>query len=226
MSTVKLFATFPSPFSYRVQWALKHKGIDYEYVEEDLQNKSSLLLKYNPIYKKIPVLLHGEKPVAESVIILEYIEEAWQANPLLPEDSHERAVARFWAKFAEEKCNASIIKAFYSEGMEQEKNLEASRESLKILDAHLEGKKFFGGERIGYTDLVVGWIPHWLPVEEEVAGFKLLDLQSFPSLCSWCENFLQDELIKNNLPAREKMIPAFRAVRERFLTTVTTQRGD
>ncbi|KAG9454916.1 hypothetical protein H6P81_007820 [Aristolochia fimbriata] len=217
MSSVKFFSTFGSPFCYRVECALRHKGIEYEHVEEDLKNKSSSLLHYNPVHKKVPVLLHGDRPISESVIVLEYIDEAWQENPLLPEDTHDRAVARFWAKFADEKCLPSVFKVFISEGTEQEKNMEAARETLKNLDGVLQGKKFFGGERIGFTDLVVGWIPIWLPVLEEVGGFKLLDSQSLPSLCSWCEYFLEDDLIKNDIPAREKMIPAFRASRERFV---------
>lgn len=102
---VKLLSFLLSPVGRRVEWALKLKGVDYEYVEEDIFNKSTLLLELNPVYKKVPVLVHAQKPIAESLIILEYVDETWKQYPLLPHHPYERALARFWANFAEQKVN-------------------------------------------------------------------------------------------------------------------------
>ncbi|KAJ6852298.1 glutathione S-transferase U17-like [Iris pallida] len=69
---IKVLGGWPSPFVMRARIALNIKGREYELVEEKFGSKSELLLKSNPVYKKIPVLLHGDRPVCESIIIVQY----------------------------------------------------------------------------------------------------------------------------------------------------------
>ncbi|KAH7528645.1 hypothetical protein FEM48_Zijuj05G0094100 [Ziziphus jujuba var. spinosa] len=182
MGELTLIATPQSSYCARIQWTLKLKGVEYEFIEEDLLNKSPLLLESNPAYKKFPTILHEGKPLAESLIILEYIDQVWKHYPLLPHDPSDKAIARSSAKFADEKLIVEVWEAFKSEGEKKEKAIKAAVESLATVDKQIEGKKCFGGERIGYLDLVYGWLAHWLNVMEEVGGMKLLDKESFPSL--------------------------------------------
>ena len=102
---VKLLGLSLRSFVVRVRIALALKGIEYELIEEDAHNKSQLLLQLNPVHKKIPVLIHNGKPVCESMIIVQYIDETWatKAPNLMPKDPYNRAIARFWAAFVDDK---------------------------------------------------------------------------------------------------------------------------
>jgi len=100
---VKLFGLVGSPFSTRVEIALKLKGVEYKYEEEKVGSLSDTVIKYNPVYKKVPVLVHNDKPISESLVIIEYIDETWKQNPILPSDPYKRALARFWSKFIDDK---------------------------------------------------------------------------------------------------------------------------
>jgi glutathione S-transferase len=104
-----------SMFDIRVRIALAEKGVKYEYKEEDLVNtKSALLLQMNPVHKKIPVLIHNGKPICESIIIVEYIDEVWKdQTPLLPTDPYQRAQARFWADFFDNKVSLNLYTFFF-----------------------------------------------------------------------------------------------------------------
>ncbi|KAJ9185674.1 hypothetical protein P3X46_005274 [Hevea brasiliensis] len=208
---VKLFNTWSSPFGLRIVWALKLKGIQYESVEEDLTNKSPLLLQYNPVYKKVPVLVHNGLPVVESCIILEYIDETWKQNPLLPEDPHKRAAARFWAKFGDDKVISSLWAILTKEGKEREEASVQATENLKFLEEELKGKRFFGGERIGFLDIAMGWLVNLVPVTEEILGFEVIDKEVFPILSGWMLEFSGVPAIKENLPPHDKLVAEFRA---------------
>ncbi|PIN04749.1 Glutathione S-transferase [Handroanthus impetiginosus] len=194
MAEVKLFGVWGSPFSRRIEMALKLKGVEYEFIEEDLNNKSPLLLKYNPVHRKNPVLVHNGKPIAESLVILEYIDETWEGPAILPKDSYERAQARFWAKFLDEKCMPAIWKACWSIGEEREKAKEEAMEILGFLDNEIKGKKFFGRQ-------------HWT----KLLGLEIVTEDKFPNICKWINEYNNCSFVKENLPPKEKLIVHLKA---------------
>ncbi|XP_030473211.1 glutathione S-transferase U8-like [Syzygium oleosum] len=207
---LKLLGMWGSLFSRRVEMALKIKGLKYEYSEQEIfHNKSASLLKYNPVHKKVPVLIHNGKPIAESQVILEYIDDTWKDHPILPQDPYERAMARFWAKFLDEKCVPALWKACMSVGPEREKTQEEACELLSTLEGELKGKKFFGGENIGFVDIVADVLGYWVGVLQEAVGVDVLTEDKFPVLCRWAEDFRNCPVVKENLPPRDKLLAFF-----------------
>ncbi|GJT65723.1 probable glutathione S-transferase [Tanacetum coccineum] len=110
---VILLDYWASMYGMRVRIALAEKGIPYEYKEQDLRNKSQLLLDMNPVHKKIPVLIHNGKPVCESGIIVEYIDEVWNDKaPLFSDDAYAKGSAMFWADFIDTKSKGVMVFGF------------------------------------------------------------------------------------------------------------------
>jgi len=211
MSEVKVIGTWGSPFSRRVELALKLKGVEYEYIEEDLANKSPLLLQYNPVHKKVPVLIHNGKPIAESQVILEYIDETWKQNPFFPQDPYDRAIARFWAKFIDEKCLQAVWQISWAKDAEREKAIEEACQTLKTLEDELKGKKFFGGDKIGFLDIVANSVAFWVGAITEANGTELVTREKFPVLCVWIDEYLSSNLVQESLPPRAKLVDFFKA---------------
>ncbi|KAK4481854.1 hypothetical protein RD792_012765 [Penstemon davidsonii] len=209
---VKLLGTWSCPYVNRVQLALKLKSIEYEFIEDNPYNRSEILVKNNPVLKKIPVLIHGNKPVCESLIIVQYIDDAWPIGPsLLPSDAYDRALARFWAAYTDDKWYPLIKMLRQAEGKEEKEAIIAKlAEGLILLeDAFVicgKGKDYFGGENIGYIDIVLGSSLAWLRVTEIVVGVQLLDQTRTPGLAKWAERVISNDVFKDVLPETKKLL--------------------
>ncbi|KAK6779224.1 hypothetical protein RDI58_021408 [Solanum bulbocastanum] len=225
MAQVKLLGFWYSPFTHRVEWALKIKGIEYEYIEEDRYNKSPLLLESNPIYKKVPVLIHNGKPICDSMVILEYIDEIFEGPSILPKDPHDRALARFWAKFLDDKV-AAVVNAFLRKGEENEKAKEEICEMLKILDNELKDKKLFVANKFGYADMAANLVGLWMGFFEEASGVVLATNEKFPNFCAWKDAYINCSQVKEYLPIRFNELLGFYQdrVRAQAPTSATLQK--
>ncbi|KAF8727905.1 hypothetical protein HU200_018473 [Digitaria exilis] len=210
---LKLLGAWPSPFALRVKLALSFKGLSYEDVEEDLRNKSDLLVSSNPVHKQIPVLIHNGKPICESQIIVQYIDEAFVGTgpTLLPADPYERAIARFWAAYVDDKLVASWMQTF--RGKTDEEKAEGVKQTLAAVE-HLEaafkecskGKRFFGGDSVGYLDVTLGGLVAWVHAGEKLYGFNPFDATRSPLLNAWVERFGELDAAKAVLPDTDRLV--------------------
>ncbi|TVU50069.1 hypothetical protein EJB05_01424, partial [Eragrostis curvula] len=217
--TVKLIGAFGSGFSHRVEVALRLKGVSYELILEDLSNKSELLLKHNPVHKLVPVLLHGDRSVAESLVIIEYINEAFNEPGILPTDPYERAEARFWAQFIDQKFPRFFWMSLWSLDEEARRSvLTEAKQNLSLLEAQLKakGKRFFGGDSVGLVDIAASALAHWSGVFEQICEVTLLTQEEYPELCKWANRYVNDDTVKQCLPSRDELVAMFTACKEMF----------
>ncbi|KAI3789154.1 hypothetical protein L2E82_01943 [Cichorium intybus] len=203
-SEVVLLDFWASMFSMRVKIALAEKGIEYECKEEDLGNKSSLLLEMNPIHKKVPVLIHNGKPVNESGIIVQYIDETWnEKSPLMPSDPYVRAQARFWADYVDKKVYDASKRTWTLKGEEQEKAKKEFIEILKVLEGQIGEKTYFMGESFGYADIALVTFYSWFYTFETFGNISIE--KECPKLIAWAKRCMQRDSVSKTLPDSRKI---------------------
>ncbi|KAG2687526.1 hypothetical protein I3843_09G056200 [Carya illinoinensis] len=200
----------------RVRVALAEKGIKYEYREEDLRNKSDLLLQMNPVHKKIPVLIHNGKPICESLIIVQYIDGVWNdKSPLLPFDPYKRAQARFWADFIDKKMYDTGRKLWSTKGEEHETTKEELLEIFKTLEEELGEKPYFGGETFGFMDVAFVTFYSCFYAFETFGEFSME--AEHPKIIAWAKRCMQKESVAKTLPDQQKVYEFALGMRKRFL---------
>ncbi|XP_059291663.1 probable glutathione S-transferase parA [Lycium ferocissimum] len=196
---VVLLDFWASSFGMRLRIALALKGIEYEGRDENLFDKSTLLLEMNSVHKKIPVLIHNGNPICESLIILEYIDEVWHDKyPLLPSNPHERSQARFWADYIDKKIYSTGRRVWSGKGEDQEEAKKEFIEIFKTLEGELGEKTYFGGENLGFVDVALVPFTSWFYSYETCANFSIE--AECPKLVAWAKRCMQIESVSKALP--------------------------
>jgi glutathione S-transferase len=95
--------------SIKVRVTLAEKELEWDNELLDLMRGD----QHRPEYARInpnqvvPTLVHDGKIVIESTLIIEYLDEAFPAPPLMPADPHRRALARLWMKKIDDYLHAA-----------------------------------------------------------------------------------------------------------------------
>jgi maleylacetoacetate isomerase len=93
---MKLYNAWRSSASFRVRIALNLKGLPFEYVPVHLLKGEQFAAAFSALNPSqlVPVLEHDGHVLAQSLAIIEYLEEKYPQPPLLPHDALDRAYVR------------------------------------------------------------------------------------------------------------------------------------
>ena len=204
---VKLYCAWFCPFAQRAWIALLHKGVDFEYVEQDPYDKTPEWLSVNP-RGLVPAVIHEGKCIYESTVVLEYIDEAWkQGNRILPKDPYERALARIWSDHVTKK----IVPPYYAHLMKKE---EAARQESKddfinnlraLTDAMKPEGPYFMGKEFGLVDIMVFPFVARIEVLKRLKHFELPSEPWCERLMTWFDTVSKMDCVKKTLPDIEKL---------------------
>ncbi|KAL6544673.1 Glutathione S-transferase U1 [Orobanche minor] len=211
---VVLLDTYFSMYGMRVRIALAEKGVEYEHKEMDLVDKSPVLLEMNPVHKKVPVLIHNGRPICESLIIVQYIDEVWNnKSPLLPSDPYRRAHDRFWADFVDKKVYEAGRKIpSTTKADEQEAVKKDFIDSLKLLEEELGDEPYFGGDVFGLVDVTLA------PLCCSFDAFETCENLSIeahcPKLIEWAKRCMEKESVSKSLADPDKVCELFSSLKK------------
>jgi len=163
------------PYAARVRIVLAEKGIEFETVEIDLSERPAWLYEKNPT-GRVPVLEEDDRPLAESVVIMEFLEERYPEPPLLPPDPADRAAVRLLI-FRDNE----LTSPYYALRREEEGAAEQFDAALARLDVRLYEQDYLGGAEYGLADIAL--VP-WVLRARDMLG---VNLNGYPSLGAWLE---------------------------------------
>jgi glutathione S-transferase len=170
---ITLYDAARCPYCARVRIVLAEKDIELDVVEIDLSNRPAWLYEKNAT-GRVPVLEEDGRPLPESAVIMEFLEERYPEPPLLPPDPADRAFVRLLIFRDNELTDPYYAFRRGEEGAREE--LDAM---LGALDIVLGERAFLGGAQYGLAD--IAYVP-WLLRARDMLG---IDLDRFPSLTAW-----------------------------------------
>lgn len=107
---LELYNFSQSTCSLKVRICLEEKGL--EWVDKLLVSKnhdhlSDWYLKLNP-NGVVPTLLHDGRPVFESSVIMQYLDQVFPETPLMPSDPYRQAQMRSWIAFVDTSTTPAV----------------------------------------------------------------------------------------------------------------------
>src|SRR5690349_1148966 len=199
-----------SPYGWRTRMALAHKGLDASSIPWRFTEKAAIAPHGS---EKVPVLLHGEKPVSGSWVIANYLEDTFPDRPSLFGGAGGRASGRLinsWgdiavvggifplivadipahldpvdADYFRKSREARLGRKLEDVAAERDKAVTVFRRSLEPLRQTLKAQAYLGGAAPNYADYIVFGGFQWA---RAVSPFKLLE-ENDP-IYAWREKLL------------------------------------
>ena len=205
-----------SPFSWRVQLALQHKGLAYESHQlhfDKQEHQSPQMLKMNP-RGRVPVLKDGDYVVFESVAVLYYLDVKYPKPPifgLTPEEGGVimRVICEFQA-YAEPSLQ-KIVEAVFTDQVAADLDgltdaMHVVAREARTIEGRLSKEEWIVGANYSATDMVIfPWIQLLRralnrPAAAALSGRFLPMERNYPALARWIKRI-------ESLPGYENTYP-------------------
>ena len=210
---IKLHGVLLSNYFSMVKHALLAKGIAFEFVQSRPSQEADFLTM-SPM-GKVPFIETPQGFLSETDAILDYLEEAYPAVPLLPADAFQRAKVRQIMKVQElyvETPIHNMIGVIFGREVPahvKEASQPAARKGLAALGRLVQLQPWLAGPSLTMADVFVFYS---LVLSNRIAGaaYQWDLLGEVPGLADWFQRFsaldVTQTVLKDNLAALEARI--------------------
>jgi len=193
---MKLYGSVVSPYVARVAYAAQLKGIELPAEMPPGGIKTPEFLRLNPL-GKMPTLEVDGRGLAESMVILDYLEDAFPTPALLPAAPFDRAQARLLGRFVDLYV-VTHGRTFFSnmnpatrKADEVAAAADAYRKSLGQLE-HLMGPGPYAlGDQLGYADVALLPCLQMMAIAAAACGVND-PYEGLPRLTGWWQHMQTD----------------------------------
>ncbi len=222
---LKLVSFELCPYVERSRIVLLEKGVPHEVEFIDLSNKPAWFLALSPM-GRVPVLVLDDRPIFESMIINELLDELYPKPALLPGDPIARAEARAWIVFANDVVMPASLAAMtaLAGGFTDDalaRPLAAIQEALEKLEPQVARGRgpFFLGDAFTLVDAAYAPFFRRWRAAESWGGPEARLLAGFPAASAWADALLARPSVEKAAPdelgARARRAFAERAAKAR-----------
>src|SRR3954462_7192402 len=170
---ITLYDADRCPYCARARIVLAEKGLEYETVVIDLDDRPAWIYEKNPL-GRVPVLEEDTFVLSESAVIDEYLDDRYPEPPLWPADPAERALGRMLVFRFDE-----LSRPYYALRRGEDGATGRLDAALGELDAVLQGQPFLSGREFGLGD--IAYVPWILRARDRLD----VDLSRFSALADW-----------------------------------------
>ena len=173
-----LWQTWACPYCMRVRIGLAEKGVPYDERQVDLAHKPPELARLNPA-NAVPVLVVGDAAIPESLVILQYLEDRFPEQPLLPKDPLGRARSRLLSDRITALLALHSFKLARGRDEERRAAAEGVRAALATLEREAPAEGLLAGPDLSLADIALAPFVARLPPELRPSSLLL------PRLARW-----------------------------------------
>ncbi len=185
------------PYVQRARAILIEKNIKHDIKFIDLDSPPEWFFDISPM-EKVPVLLVDGKPLFESMVRGEYLDEVTEGS-LHPLDPFDKAVNRAWIEYG----NTILSETYDLFTTSDEKRFKQITASLDekfdtLEDECLQGTPFFNGDKFAIIDAVYAPVFRFHIALAQYNDFGFFDDR--PQLCLWRDTLLSYDAVIKSVP--------------------------